>query len=189
MFDITAVLSNFCLSSVFFVNVAVQLLFVAMVCWSELKYYESAAYASNVCEPNTMRAVYTVFLVVKANSKYLQLKEVFATDENGNLLPPLHFAMSSVYPGGDTFHCLDQNNETQCLTRLGDRDPWLEIEYPLDNGVGQVGIINADTDASRATVAIYKDHKWQQLLWEGRFGGKNNVLFWNGAFSFPLLLS
>ena len=137
-----------------------------------------------------MRAVYTFFLVIKANGKLLQLKEVFATDEKGNLLPPLHSAMSSIYPGWGTFHCHDQKNDTQCLTRLGDRDPWLEIEYSLDNGVGQVGLINAGTDVKKGTVAIYKNVGQQQLLWEDRFSGKKgDVLLWNGAFSFPFLLS
>ena len=161
-----------------------------MVYWSELEYYESAAHARNVCEPNTMRAVYTFFLVVKAHSKFLQLKEVFATDENGYLLPPLRSAMSTIYPGWSAYRCHDQNNETECLTRFGDRDPSLEIEYSLDNGVGGIGIINSGTDVKKGTVAIYKNVGQQQLLWEDRFSGKKgDVLIWNGAFSFPLLLN
>ena len=135
-----------------------------------------------------MRAVDTFFLVIKANSKLLQLKEVFAIDEAGKSIAPLHSVMSTFFPGWGTFNCHDQNNYTHCSTRLGDRDPWLEIEYSLENGIGQVGLINDGTRWTRATILIYKDVYRQKLLWEGRFTGKSNVEFWDGKYPFFSLL-
>ena len=134
-----------------------------------------------------MRAANSFFLVIKANSKSLTMKEVWAIDETGKYIPPLHSEMSTYFPGWGAFRCHDQNNETHCNTRLGDRDPWLEIEYSLENGVGEVGLINYGTEAHKATVAIYKDHEWKKLLWEGRFEGDKDVQSWESAFSFPLL--
>ena len=127
----------------------------------------------------------TFFLVIKANGKLLSLKEVFAIDETGNLLPPLSSRMSSFFPGWSSFRCLDKNNETHCATRLGDRDPWLEVEYSLKNGIGQVGLVNYGTKADKATIAIYDDVERQGLLWEGRFEGDKDAQTWDGVFRLP----
>lgn len=116
------------------------------------------------------------------------MKEIRVYDETGKYIPVISSEMSTIFPGWGAFRCYDQNNETHCASRLGDSDPWIELEYSLKNGVGVLSVMNYGTPTDKATLQIFKDRDLTDILWEGKFDGDKVEQSWDSESVCFLLL-
>ena len=126
----------------------------------------------------------SVFLVIHANPAAIRLglvlRDIRVFDKNGQYVTAKHSHMSSVIPGFDASLCHDLNKETYCSTRIGDQDPCIELEYPIDRGFSRIEIDNYKKQNDGATIIIYGDHFWINLLWKSTFQDAKDLHVWRG---------
>ena len=131
----------------------------------------------------------SIFLVIYGlPDDGLTLREVHAYDKDGEYIVPGHGYMSSAFPGWDASHCHDLDSDTFCTTRLGDQDPWLELEYPMDHGFARIEIENYNKGNEGCRIVVYRDHFWHEMLWESFLEGQKDVYTFDGKFIYWVIV-